>query len=644
MTPLRFTFVLHLHQPVGNFDFVFREHAEDVYRPFLDFLDERELWPIGLHVSGPLLEWLGDHDRPLHDRIGRLAADGKAELLSAGWYEPILASLGPADRATQLGWMRQELEARFGVTPRGLWLTERVWVPEVAADLADAGIVYTLVDDHLARRAGATDDQLLRPLQAEHDGRGVDVLAIDQRMRYLIPFTPADEVEAALRARHAAGDPLALFADDAEKFGGWPRTRAWLYDQGWLQAFGEVMDRLRDEEIIRLVAPGRALDELGRGPVLDFPVGSYAEMDEWADGAWTNFLDRYAEAGRLHTWMSELSRACRAAGDPDPVRRAVGRAQCNDAYWHGVFGGLYMKHLREGVRRWMAEAERGLRPGAALVWEDTRERDGTPSHRVRSDRISARVSGAAGGTLTELVWLKPDADVTDYLTRRLEAYHEPAVARGRTLAEERGHEGAPSIHQIEEEATLARLPSVDPDVRVLVRARVLGASISFDAYRDGTFEAHWAARDAELTPPDGPVAAGAGASDAPHSTGPGDEARGAGSAPPGAFVWRFPPEAASAVGATIVVAADRVEVEWRWDPSAFPPDAWFAPEVSLGCPVDLVAEPEPAETWRYPIVTVSKCPDGFEEIEQGRSVTPRWPIGVGRARVVLRPMAHPASG
>ena len=56
--PLRFVFGLHLHQPVGNFDHVFTQHVEDVYRPLLERLTEREFLPAVLHLSGPLLEWL----------------------------------------------------------------------------------------------------------------------------------------------------------------------------------------------------------------------------------------------------------------------------------------------------------------------------------------------------------------------------------------------------------------------------------------------------------------------------------------------------------------------------------------------------------------------------------------------------------
>ena len=52
--PIRFCFGLHLHQPVGNFDHVFEQHVRDVYLPFLERLRDRSLFPVSLHVSGPL--------------------------------------------------------------------------------------------------------------------------------------------------------------------------------------------------------------------------------------------------------------------------------------------------------------------------------------------------------------------------------------------------------------------------------------------------------------------------------------------------------------------------------------------------------------------------------------------------------------
>ena len=133
--PIRFIFGLHLHQPVGNFGSVFSQHLDEVYLPFLQKVDEREFFPLVLHISGPLLEWLESNGKGYLDMVSRLVDAGRLELLCAGMYEPVLASLPRQDRIEQIGWMREKLRKRFGIDARGLWLTERVWEPELAADL-----------------------------------------------------------------------------------------------------------------------------------------------------------------------------------------------------------------------------------------------------------------------------------------------------------------------------------------------------------------------------------------------------------------------------------------------------------------------------------------------------------------------------
>ena len=93
MEPIRFLFGIHIHQPVGNFDHVVRDHVDRVYLPLLKRLAERDLLPASLHISGPLLDWMTRNDRALMDLTGRLVADGRVELLLSGYDEPVLAAL-----------------------------------------------------------------------------------------------------------------------------------------------------------------------------------------------------------------------------------------------------------------------------------------------------------------------------------------------------------------------------------------------------------------------------------------------------------------------------------------------------------------------------------------------------------------------
>ncbi|HLA91538.1 MAG TPA: alpha-amylase/4-alpha-glucanotransferase domain-containing protein [Gemmatimonadaceae bacterium] len=640
--PVRLVFGVHLHQPVGNFDHVFAEHARDVYRPLLDQLARRHLRPALLHISGPLLEWLEAHDAALLDQVGRLAADGAIEFLLSGMYEPILAALPRADRVEQIAWLREALHARFGVAGDGLWLSERVWEPELPFDLASAGIRYVLVDDRHFLVCGFHRDQLHVPWRTESDGMAVTVLAIDERLRYLIPFRPAREMAEYVHALHAAGRPLAVFADDGEKFGGWPGTGDWVYRRGWFDAFCDVLDALRDEGVLRLCTGREAVDAVPCGGIAYLPTASYREMEGWAlppdaahrlnalehqlgtermgssDGAlvrgshWRNFLARYAEANRMHKKTCALSALCRRRGDPAEARRAIGRAQCNDALWHGVFGGLYLPHLRAAVWRQLAIAERVLRLGEPLAAETLDlDADGAEEIWVHCADWSAVVAPAHGGALVEFTHFARGVNHADVLTRRREAYHLPSLHPRTSPA---GHDGTPSIHELEGSHLLTAPPPADLDDRAIGVARVISADLSEEAYAAASYApvASWSRARCAAT-----VEVDSDAITVCCET-PGFTVR-----------WRF--GAGGALG-----------VRYWWDATSLPDGARFAPELSLAGPLALDA-PGALEVWRYDIETVARSERGVERVRQGESVTPLFDAARGEAELSLRAAPVPAT-
>ncbi|MCG6955721.1 MAG: DUF3536 domain-containing protein [Gemmatimonadetes bacterium] len=79
----------------------------------------------------------------------------------------------------------------------------------------------------------------------------------------------------------------------------------------------------------------------------------------------------------------------------------------------------------------------------------------------------------------------------------------------------------------------------------------------------------------------------------------------------------------------------RVVVTYRWDASAFPPDAYFAPELSFRADAvpELVLEPPAEATWRHEIRTTSGSEGDPEGLVQGVSVTPLWRCAGGEARI-----------
>ncbi len=118
------------------------------------------------------------------------------------------------------------------------------------------------------------------------------------------------------------------------------------------------------------------------------PTGSYAEMGEWAlpaervrglrrggapgqGGAspelrwlrgafWRNFQIKYREVNDLHKQMLRVSEKVETMA-PGPDRdRALDhlyQGQSNDCYWHGLFGGVYISHMRLATHEHLIAAE-----------------------------------------------------------------------------------------------------------------------------------------------------------------------------------------------------------------------------------------------------------------------------------------------
>ena len=60
----------------------------------------------------------------------------------------------------------------------------------------------------------------------------------------------------------------------------------------------------------------------------------------------------------------------------------------------------------------------------------------------------------------------------------------------------------------------------------------------------------------------------------------------------------------------------------------------FTTELSLFRPLDFAFEPEP-DIWVFPVETVAKSERGLDRTLQGESVTLRWPLALGAARVEI---------
>lgn len=460
-----FAMMIHAHQPAGNFEAVFEQSYQNSYEPFLSTIEKHPGIHMGIHYSGPLLLWIEKNRPEYFKRLRKLVLSGQVELIGGGFYEPILISIPLADQIEQIARLSRYLEKHFAKRPGGAWLAERVWEPQLPSVLADSGASYTLVDDLPFLSAGFEQDELFGPYIAEDCGKTVWLFPGLTELRYLIPFRQIHEsIQFLENAAQLHPGGVASFGDDMEKFGVWPGTYKHCYTDGWLEQFFSALEE--NSAWLKTVTPGEYMSAhlpLGRA---DLPAASYVEMTEWVlptnkrqhfhalrqefssrpdvlsfvrGGPWRAFLRKYPESNLLHKKMLRVS-ACVAAiptrrsqpGHTAQVQRAreyLLRSQGNDAYWHGVFGGIYAPHLRTQIWRNLVRAETladQLTPGAGQPRAELLDydADGCPEVLFTAPEYQALLRPSDGATLAVLDFRSASATIINSIARRPEAYHK----------------------------------------------------------------------------------------------------------------------------------------------------------------------------------------------------------------------------
>src|SRR5215475_5098120 len=100
--PMYLSIVFHNHQPVGQFDHV-SEHSTNVsYMPLIELLERHPQIKVGLHYSGSLLEWFKQNRVDVVERLRVLVYRKQVELITGGYYEPVLAALPDEDKVGQI--------------------------------------------------------------------------------------------------------------------------------------------------------------------------------------------------------------------------------------------------------------------------------------------------------------------------------------------------------------------------------------------------------------------------------------------------------------------------------------------------------------------------------------------------------------
>jgi hypothetical protein len=481
--------LLHAHQPVGNFENVLETAYTRCYLPFIEVLARHPTIRVGLHYSGSLLEWIETAHPEYFDRLREFVGRRQVEMIGGGFYEPILIAIPPEDRIEQIRRLANYIETHFGARPGGAWLAERVWEPQLPSTLKSAGVDYTLVDDNHFLGAGFELEQLYGHYITEDQQHIVKIIPGLKSLRYLIPFRSVEEnVQFLRKTASEHPDGFATMGDDLEKFGIWPGTYDHCYRNGWLDNFFRALES--SAAWLETCPPGNALASHAPMGRADLPTASYTEMMEWAlptqarnryhaltqefasrpeelpfirGGIWRNFFAKYCESNLLQKKMLHVSAKVRhlirsaqhSSSVAQQLQRAevlILRAQCNDPYWHGIFGGLYAPHLRTALWRSLIEAEaladrvsHNGKPFAESAKIDF-DRDGAEEIYFTSESYAALLQLQDGGTFSAIDSRYSKTALINSLKRRPESYHAKIRAKA--------GQNSSAVHSIHEQTRM----------------------------------------------------------------------------------------------------------------------------------------------------------------------------------------------
>ena len=353
----------HNHIPIGMDQESVEKAYQTRFKPLLAVLYSYPEFPLALHYSGVLMEWLEEYHPEFLMLLEEMVKRGQVEMLGGGYFDPILPLIPTNDKLGQLEKMTTWLRARFETRPRGCWLAENVWEPSLASVLRVSGMDYTFLDDGQFRMAGASDSRLTQPQIAEDQGKIISIFPVSSRLRALA--READPAAAIAYLRTMAeqdGFPAAVLLGEGS------RESPGLSRSDWLETFIRLVGESSDW--LRPTTPGQYLKDHPPSGRLYIPSSSSMDMTEWAlspalregyrealrrsvedgdlgqfpvGGHFRQFLARYPEAWLMYAKMTYTHVLVnQVRGDRYKKKAAqneLWKGQCHHAYWQGARGG-----------------------------------------------------------------------------------------------------------------------------------------------------------------------------------------------------------------------------------------------------------------------------------------------------------------
>lgn len=443
------------------------------YLPLLQTIMKFPKLKVSFHFSGSLLSWLSLKQPDYLSMIKELYLRKQVEVIGGGFYEPIFAAIPVEDLEQQVQKLSSWWWRNYRVRTQGVWIAERVWNPELPIILNKQGIKFTFIDDYLFKLAGIQEAH--HTYVTEFSGKKITIFPINEQIRYLIPWKdPQETIKYLKNKSESLLNRVIVLISDAEKMGVWPAGERTTYDICYVNGYSgepwlsEFFKAILENNWIKTIHFSEYSSHHKPKGLIYLPTSSYDKMAIWAlptslrvkaeeikkkitsgdsfyseeldtliSGAlWQNFLVKYPESNIMHKRMLY----CRSKvintqneGTIDKEHLSVIwdnilASQANDAYWHGLFGGIYYKFLRHTIHKHIITAEHLLdnipskKDTSVLRVQDILF-DGHLDAILENEYISCYISPLNGGSIFCLNLKDKGYNFLNVMTRRKESYH-----------------------------------------------------------------------------------------------------------------------------------------------------------------------------------------------------------------------------
>ncbi|MCK5156851.1 MAG: DUF1926 domain-containing protein [Spirochaetales bacterium] len=373
------------------------------YKPLLTYLYTHSDIKFVLYISVIVLEWFESDYPEINMLINDMVKRKQLELLTGGYYDPILTILPLKDRALQVEMTTTFLRKRFGRRPKSIWVTDQIWSPALVSTFTSCGINNILINTSNEIQ----NNDFTKPFSMQEMGKTINIFPIHKDYSDAVFSNNFTSITAGYSDPQKNDTPITIMLD-ANK----------LVSEFILKEGKELIGLL--EGLFNSVKKNNFVTTFPRSEsesVSNFekkylPAGCYSLCS--MPGNITEYNEmflRYPELNFLYGKLNHSQKLSNTIKKEKSLKKLssleILKGESFGAFTFTDWGGLYYNYLRKENYSHLIEAERSSREKGfftSSIMPFDFDFDGLDEYIFRGKNITAIVD-SKGGCLAELDYL-----------------------------------------------------------------------------------------------------------------------------------------------------------------------------------------------------------------------------------------------